>query len=87
MVPAGTASIRFTLTGPVAQNRTENVAPYTLFGDSGGDFAGEVLLAGTYALLIEAFSEADAGGQALASVSVNFTVSETAALIFSDGFE
>ncbi|MEM6936163.1 MAG: ThuA domain-containing protein [Pseudomonadota bacterium] len=86
-LPIGTASVRFTLTGPVSESRTENVAPYTLFGDSNGDFAGAVMLTGSYALRVEAFASANASGQVLADVTVNFSVSDLSTLIFSDGFE
>ncbi|MFK7958792.1 MAG: ThuA domain-containing protein [Lysobacterales bacterium] len=86
-VPAGTASIEFTLTGPVATTRVENVAPYSLFGDTNGNFAGETLNPGNYLLQVSAFGQANAAGDALATVTVSFTVTNSAELIFSDGFE
>ncbi len=87
-VPGGTASIGFTLSGPIATTRVENFAPYSLFGDMGGDYAPENLAVGSYTLVVEAFAETNAEGAVLASVTVPFTVTQTAdQLIFSNGFE
>ncbi|MEM8901692.1 MAG: S8/S53 family peptidase, partial [Bacteroidota bacterium] len=36
--PATVGSVSFSLTGSLESTRTENVAPYALFGDNGGDF-------------------------------------------------
>ncbi len=86
-IPNGTASIAFALSGPVATNQVENVAPYSLFGDSAGDFAGELLLPGSYSLQVSAFSQANAAGDPIAVVTVTFTVTNNAEGIFLDGFE
>ena len=50
-------SVRFSLQGPVSQNRTERIAPYALFADEvgGTDFYGEAARPGRYTLTVEAF--------------------------------
>jgi len=87
--PDNTASVTFTLTGSVVNNQTENVAPYTLFGDSGGDYAGVPLQPGNYALEVRAHRAANGGGTVLASLAIEFTMVADADqfLLLKDGFE
>lgn len=63
--------------------RTENVAPYALFGDNTmGDFFGSGLGAGlpgwpdAHELQVQAFTKRDGGGELLANAVFKFTVSE-----------
>ena len=63
-------SVRFSVNGEVV--RTESVAPYALFGDVAGDFAGEVLASGTpFAVTAEVFAGPGASGTKLVSRSIN----------------
>ena len=88
-VPAQTASVVFDLSGQQTHQQTENVAPYALFGDSSGDYAGMPLEPGTYALTAAAFDAGGGGGSKLGSTLVQFTIVDQAApeLVFMNGFE
>ena len=88
-VPAQTASVVFDLSGQQTHQQTENVAPYALFGDSSGDYAGMPLEPGTYALTATAFDAGGGGGSKLGSTLVQFTIVEQAEpeLVFMNGFE
>ncbi|MEL7531611.1 MAG: DUF5060 domain-containing protein [Bacteroidota bacterium] len=71
--PSPTGSVRFAWNG---QNnfQTENNAPYALFGDNAGNFAGQALSVGAYSITAIAYSAANAGGTAGSPLSINFTV-------------
>ena len=72
---AAVGSVHLELTGPVAAERTENDAPYALYGDDGaGDYAGAVLPSGDYRITATLYAEADGGGALLTAVSRPFTV-------------
>ena len=43
-------TVNLTLSGAMSQTRSEGVAPYALYGDSGGDYRGWTPVAGTYTL-------------------------------------
>jgi hypothetical protein len=90
-VPEGTASMTFSLSGASTHEQTENVAPYALFGDSNGDYAGEVLVLGEYTLVARAHSGAGGGGAVLDSLTVTFSVEDDVIdpgdLLFTNGFE
>ncbi len=73
-VPAGTASVRLTLGGPVSASRIENVAPYSVFGDSSGNYAGKAFGAGSYTLRMQAYPAQDAGGSLLLDSTHAFKV-------------
>lgn len=62
-------NVSFTLTGPTTHNQTERIAPYALFGDASGDFAGESLAVGQYTLVVTPNS-----GNTDTPLTVNFTV-------------
>lgn len=70
----GVKSVRMVLQGPSNTTRTENVAPYALFGDSSGNYANGNLSDGSYSLTATAFSGKNASGTNLGSSSINFTV-------------
>ena len=58
---------------------TESYAPYSLYGDEGGqNLIGAPLPAGSYRLTATAHSEKGAGGDQLGRLEVSFTVVETA---------
>ncbi len=69
-------SVRFVLNGPggLFVDRVENVAPYALLANNGGDFFGDVLPAGAYTLSVTAYADDDATGLAGESLPIAFTV-------------
>ncbi|MEO0802619.1 MAG: malectin domain-containing carbohydrate-binding protein [Cyanobacteria bacterium J06642_2] len=54
--------------------RIENVAPYALFGDSAGNFAGGEVLLGSNTLEIDVYSQDGLQGELLGTVTQSFTV-------------
>ena len=75
-VVAGEAigSVRLELTGPRDVARTENLAPYSLYGEGGDGLHGQALPAGGYTLTATAYSQRDLGGDVLGTLVVSFTV-------------
>ena len=71
-------SMSLQLTGEKTHDQTENIAPYSLYGDSGGNLSGELLPVGEYTLTATAYSEARLGGNVLGTLKVSFSVTETA---------
>ena len=69
-------SVRLELTGPKEATRTENVAPYALFGDSGGNFRGMEFDLGEYRIEGIPYSQSRAQGTEGASLVVSFTLSD-----------
>ena len=67
-------SVRLELAGAKTASRTLNAAPWSLYGDENGAVLGGGLPAGAYTLTATAYGEADAGGDALQTLSVSFTV-------------
>lgn len=57
-------------------DRTENVEPYALFGDSKGDFAGKTLKVGDYTLKATAFTQSNGQGSAIAANDLSYTVTK-----------
>jgi hypothetical protein len=57
-------SVKLVILGPLSLSRLENVAPYALFGDIGGDYIGKLLPPGYYKVSAQAFSLANMGGTA-----------------------
>lgn len=68
--PVGSAV--FSINGEKTQ--TENVAPYALFGDANGDFAGGSLTPGVHTVEVEYFTGRNGKGASLGTESVSFTV-------------
>jgi pilus assembly protein Flp/PilA len=68
-------SVSIQLTGPSNVSRTENIFPYSLFGDTDGDFSGGSLNSGDYTLTATAYSASDGGGSSLGSATITFSVS------------
>jgi len=68
-------SVSIQLTGPSNVSRTENFYPYSLFGDTDGDFAGGSLNSGDYSLTATAYSGANGSGSNLGSATITFSVS------------
>ena len=67
-------SMSLQLTGAKTHAQTENISPYSLYGDSGGNLSGESLPVGEYTLTATAYSEARLGGNVLGTLKVSFTV-------------
>jgi hypothetical protein len=68
-------SIKFSLDG--ADYRTENGSPYSLAGDTGGDYASWTPSVGSHTLSTTAYSGSSASGSILGSSTVSFTVTNT----------
>ena len=73
-------SVHFALGGAKTVERTENLAPYELFGGQGGEAFG----AGTYTLTATPYAERGLGGAAGVAASVSFTVSAPKASVDRD---
>lgn len=71
--PATVGSVRFGLDGN-PNYRTENQAPYSLAGDSAGDYSAWTPSAGDHTLTATPYSGADASGAAGTALTVEFTV-------------
>ncbi len=71
---AAIGSVGFELTGQQSQSKTENLVPYSLYGDADGRLKGRALSAGAYRLSATVHAEPDLGGAALQTLAVAFTV-------------
>ena len=68
-------SVRLEFTGAKAVSRTENIAPYSLYGDGGANaLNGQALPAGSYTLTATAYEDGNLGGQVLGTLEVSFTI-------------
>jgi hypothetical protein len=70
-VPNNSESVHFNFLNG-ALTRTENVAPYALFGDNGGNYNGQVFEEGSYFVEIQAFSSDNGNGDLLIQDSFNW---------------
>ena len=73
---ASIGSVKLSLTGAKTVNRTENWAPYSLYGDSGSSLHGQSLPAGSYTMTAIAYSGSNLAGNLLATLQVSFTVAQ-----------
>ena len=71
-----TESVRLELTGAKTKGQTENFAPYALYGDSSGNYAGSTFIIGNYNILATPYSANGLGGTAGTPLSVNFELSD-----------
>ena len=79
---AEVGSVVLTLAGPGADDvheRTESVAPYSLYGDAGGAEHGRALAVGSYTLTATAHAERGGAGRALGTLTVAFTAAASTA--------
>lgn len=85
-VSADVASVEFSLTGAQSRTHTEGVAPFALFGDSGGDYNEWIPELGRYTLSL---TPRNASGSAGTPLTINFSVVADAPAdpIFLNGFE
>ena len=67
-------SVRLELSGQKTTARTENWAPYSLYGDDGSGLHGASLPAGGYTLRATAYASRGLQGNALGTLEVSFTV-------------
>jgi uncharacterized repeat protein (TIGR02543 family) len=72
--PATVGSVKYVLTGRQAITKTENGAPYALFGDSNGNYNAWVPATGNYNLNTTPYTLSDGGGTAGTPLTVNFSV-------------
>lgn len=72
--PSSVGSVSLNISGPVNNTRTENVAPYTLFGDSNGNYAGVQFPLGTYTVSATPYSTANLGGTAGQPLTLQFSI-------------
>jgi PKD repeat protein len=72
--PSTVGSVSFLFTGPVNKTSTENVAPYALFGDADGNYAGSQFPLGTYTISATPYSGANKGGTAGLKYSLQFSI-------------
>ena len=70
-------SVRLQLSGAKTVTQTENLSPYSLYGDDGTDLNGEGLPAGSYTLRATAYPEGSLGGDELGTLEVSFTISDS----------
>ena len=79
---ASTASVELNLTGTQTHFESQNVIPYSLFGDFQGDYFNwtPTPIAGVYTLTATPFTAADGGGQAGTTLTISFTLTGTAPL-------
>ena len=70
-------SVRLQLSGAKTVTQTENLSPYSLYGDDGTDLNGEGLPAGSYTLRATAYPEGSLGGGELGTLEVSFTISDS----------
>ncbi len=71
----GVGSLKMDLTGALTHTRTENIAPFALYGDTNGDYAGAAWPAGSYNITGQAYAERNGLGSLVGEeLSVNFTL-------------
>jgi len=70
-------SVRLALSGSMISERTENVAPYALFGDKGGNFNGRGFDLGDYGIVATPYSEDRLSGTQGNDMAIGFTLIET----------
>ena len=69
-------SIRPELSGPKSYSQIENVAPFSLYGDTCTYLNGEGLPPGSYTLSATAYSKDNTHGEELQTLEISFTVSK-----------
>ncbi|WP_405415823.1 Ig-like domain-containing protein [Maribacter sp. Asnod1-A12] len=73
-VPSNSQSVLFQLSGAKTETRYENVAPYALFGDEGGNYVATTLSNGSYQLVVSAYSGTNGSGSLVATETISFVV-------------
>ncbi|MGI9546586.1 MAG: HYR domain-containing protein [Flavobacteriaceae bacterium] len=70
-------SVALRLTGAIKTYRTENKAPFSLFGDSGGNYYSGHLPIGSYELTATPYTRSNLGGLTGTPLTINFTIIES----------
>ncbi len=74
-------SVKLELSGAKTLTHTENIAPYSLFGDSNqgdeSDLNGQALPAGSYTLQVTAYAEDNLAGAVMGILEISFTITQT----------
>ncbi|WP_317196481.1 PKD domain-containing protein [Robertkochia flava] len=74
--PSVVGSVILDLQGPQSNNRKESVAPYTLFGDSSGDYFSQVLPEGNYTITATPYSASGGNGDPGTPLTINFSIGQ-----------
>ncbi|RDC62761.1 T9SS type A sorting domain-containing protein [Adhaeribacter pallidiroseus] len=77
--PGKVGSLVYAVSGVYTINKSETAAPYALFGDQNGDFAGVSLGLGSYTLKATPYTLAGGTGTMGTALTINFKVVRTAA--------
>jgi hypothetical protein len=72
--PATVGSVKMVLSGTQSRTQTENSAPYSLFGDSGGVYTSWTPATGSYTLKGTPYSSTNGSGFVGTSLTISFTV-------------
>ncbi len=72
LVTKDVGSVKFDLSGEHSTSRTENAAPYTLYGHSNGDYSGNDFTKGNYSLTVTPYAEDDLTGEAGTPLTISF---------------
>jgi Flp pilus assembly pilin Flp len=65
-------SVTIQLVGPTNVTRTENIIPYSIFGDTDGDFAGGTLSPGDYTITATAYTGSGGSGTVMGTLTMDF---------------
>ena len=69
-----TESVFMEISGAINASRNENVAPYALFGDNGGNYAGRMFSAGNYSVNATPYSQDNKAGNEGSALAINFEI-------------
>jgi uncharacterized repeat protein (TIGR03803 family) len=72
--PTLVGSIFMNISGTFNASRTENTAPYALFGDNKGNYSGKTLPAGNYIINAVPYTQSNRKGTAGDPLSINFSI-------------
>ena len=82
---AAPGSVRLALTGARTVTRTDDAAPWSLYGDGAGRINGAGLPAGAYTLTATAYANSGGQGDEQGSLEVSFTVAAGALAVTTPG--
>ena len=82
---AAPGSVRLALTGAKTVTRTDDAAPWSLYGDGAGRINGAGLPAGAYTLTATAYANSGGQGDEQGSLEVSFTVAAGALAVTTPG--